>query len=143
MKKLIVLVLAIVFLSGICYAQDLNLTFKQGALYSWKDSRTTNLTTVEIARTKVVDSWGKFNILWDGWSLDAGFNYDADVFNVGALLLGREFGTIGKYLPIDFPLKDKISITLYPIGLLADDLFNQPKFRGCSGAAILKIAVSI
>ena len=126
------------FFVNMCSAE---ITLKQGFLYGYEDKAIKNLTTAEVAKTKAVESWGKWNALWEGWSLDVGFAYDGDTMNTGALLLGREFGTLGKYLPIDFPFKDTLVITIYPIGLRADDLFAKPDLQVCSGGAFLKASL--
>lgn len=117
---------------------------KQGMLISWNDptAGVNNLSCITLAKTYPVESFGKWNALWDGWSLDAGFAYDANQFNTGALLLGREFGTLGKYLPIEFPLKDKIKITLYPVGIQVNNLFDSPEISGASGVGVIKFDVS-
>lgn len=137
MKKMI-LILLMLSLADIAHAGDFQLSVKQGFLYGYEDKAIKNLTTLETLKTRPVEGWGKWNVLWDGWSLDAGFAYDADHINTGALLLGREFGTLGKYFPIDFPLKDAFVITVYPIGIRADDLFSTPNLQLCSGGAFVK-----
>jgi hypothetical protein len=146
MKKIIiVLVLAICLIIAGCKkeakAQDLNISLKQGFVYSWQDQAVKNLTTLEIAKTKPIASWGKWNALIDGWTIDIGYAYDATTSNIGAILLGREFGTLGKYLPIDFPLLDKLSVTLYPFGIYLEDVFNSPRAKFCSGVGIIKLSL--
>lgn len=146
MKKLFLalLMMAIVLsLTTSVWAEGFDsLSLKQGAIINWKDGNLDNISTGELARTHEVASWGRWNALWVGWTLDAGIAYDANAIDKGALLIGREFGTIGKYIPIDFPLKDKISITIYPIGLYVENLTeDKPKFSGCSGGAIVKLEV--
>ncbi|MDI6732304.1 MAG: hypothetical protein QME16_00025 [Planctomycetota bacterium] len=136
----VAIVLALSVCVGLCRAEEMNVNLKQGFVYSWKHKQVKNLTTFEIAKTRAVESIGKWNALLEGWSIDAGGAYDTNVFN-GVLLLGREFGTLGKYLPIDFPLKDKISITLYPIGLYVRDIFNSPDVTLASGVGIIKISL--
>ena len=124
------------------FAKSPSITVKQGYVYIYDTGDVENLTTFETLKTKPIKSWGKWNILWDGWSIDAGFSYDnSDVLNTGAVMLGRNFGTIGKYLPIDFPLKDYISITLYPAGAYINDLFDSPKVSFCSGIALIKAEI--
>lgn len=134
------LALALSVWAGFARADELNINLKQGFVYSWKDNQTKALTTFEIAQTKPIEGWGKWNALIDGWSIDAGGAYDTEVFN-GVVLLGRDFGTIGKYLPINFPLKDKLSITLYPIGVYMKDIFNNPKTTLASGVGIVKVSL--
>lgn len=152
MKKLLVLLIFLMSLSFPGYAQDtaesednkFTITTKQGYFYSWEDQDLTNLTTFEIARTEEIPSWGKWNVLWKGWSLDAGFAYDSsDVLNTGAILIGRNFGTLGEYLPIDFPLQDRITITLYAFGIKAEDLFDSPEIDFGSGVGIIKFEIKI
>lgn len=122
-------------------AQEANITVKQGFVYSWEDEQVKNLTTFEVAKTKAIESLGKWNILTEGWSIDCGFIYDAGSLDVGAILLGRELGVIGKYIPIDFPLKDRFTITIYPIGIYVKDILDHPEAQGVSGGAILKLSV--
>jgi len=138
MKKLLLAVALVLGLSLIAQAE---MTVKQGFLYGFKDREIKNLTTLEVIKTKQIEGLGNWNILIDGWTLDVGFAYTGESLNTGALLLGRELGTLGKYIPIDFPLKDSIIITIYPIGLRADDLFANPDFQGCSGGAFIKMTL--
>ena len=148
MKKLLLVLSFILLSSSFAIADGVlipdKLSIKQGMLINWKDPQggVKNLSTVTVAETKPVESWGKWNALWDGWTLDAGFAYDATGFNTGALLVGRQFGTLGKYLPINFPMKDKIQVTIYPTGIEIDDLFGQPKTHGASGLGIIKFDIS-
>lgn len=116
---------------------------KQGMLVKWDspEGGVDNLTTVTIARTTSLESFGRWNALWDGWTLDFGFAYDANQFNTAALLVGRDFGTLGKYLPIAFPLKDQIEITIYPLGIFADDVFDNPSVHGASGVGVINFEV--
>jgi hypothetical protein len=122
-------------------ANPISITAKQGFLMTWDDATVKNLTTFEVVKTKKIESWGKWNALWAGWSLDAGFAYDASSVDTGALLLGRCFGTLADYVPLEFPLLDKITITIYPIGLYIEDLTDHPKLKGCSGGAIIKAEI--
>lgn len=125
-------------------ADKLNITVKQGFIVNLSDSKLNNLTTIETVRTKPIESWGKWNALWDGWSLDAGAAYDAQSSGIDdvALLLGRNFGTLGKYLPLDFPLKDKITVTMYPIGLYIKNVQDGDReFDPCIGGAILRLDI--
>ena len=117
---------------------------KQGALIRWDDDECDieNLTTVTIARTYPIESLGKWNVLWDGWTLDFGAAYAADQFNTGALLIGRNFGTIGKYLPVEFPLKDRLEVSIYPVGIIASDILGDAEISGASGLGIAKFEVN-
>jgi len=119
--------------------EDEGLVLKQTALYTWKDTEYKNSTVVTLAKTKSVEGWPTWaNALVDGWILDAGIGYEDSTIRDGVVLAGREFGTLGKYLPIDFPLKDKINITLYVAGVYIDDVFNAPKTQGVSGVGYIQ-----
>jgi hypothetical protein len=143
MKKLLLgLFFSLSILIGTGYAQNVTATLKQGFVIPWKDGHVKNLTTIETLRTKAVEGWGKWNMLVDGWTVDAGYAYDASTSDVGALLIGRQFGTLGKYLPfLDFPLADKITITIYPVGLYINNLKDKPQFNGCSGGAFIRLTI--
>ena len=146
MKKLALFVLCFL-VCGNVYADELN--FKQGVVYEWSTSNVNTMTYFEIARSKPIEGAGKWNMLLDGWTLDGGVDSN-EVFdalaegrfreiNSCAFVLGRKLGTLGDYLPIDFPLKDKMIITLYPMGLYIVDIWDNPNVSGCSGGAIFKI----
>ena len=86
MKKLLVVVfmLSLLMLGGRdgCFADDvtgLDVSMKQGFLLNWDNPeyKLNNLTTFEVMRTRKVESWGNWNALWVGWTLDAGFAYDS------------------------------------------------------------------
>lgn len=117
------------------------ITAKQGFVMRWDQAVVKNLTTFETIKTKKIDSWGNWNILWDGWSVDAGFAYDAIGVNTGAILLGRKFGTLADYVPLQFPLLDKLTITIYPVGLYINNLTDHPEIEGCSGGAIISVKI--
>jgi len=142
-KAIVVLLLGMALLSPlmVAKAQDYNVNLKQGFLFTWEGQQLKNSTSLEIAHTKPIEGLGKWNALWDGWLLDVSWVYDADTLDSCALLIGRDFGTLGNYIPIDFPLKDKISLTVYPIGLYAERVFDHPEIQGCSGGAILKLGL--
>lgn len=131
-------VVAFIALGG--YAQEpTGIPAKQAFLVTWEDQNVWNATMIEVAKTKKSDSWGTWNILWEGWSLDVGGAYDSNEFD-GAVALGRRFGTIGDYLPIDFPFKDYLSITLYPIG--ARVKFDEGiEIQPASGGAYFEIRI--
>lgn len=147
-KGLITLILCL--FAGCALAQDiveepdnsiLTISTKQGFIIPWDSKEVKNLTTFEILKTKKVESWGKWNALWGGWSMDAGFAYDSGRLSDGGILLGRNFGTLGDYLPIEFPLKDMITITLYPAGLYLKDMFSDLSVKGCSGLGVIKFEI--
>jgi hypothetical protein len=143
LKNIFSVLLVSLFFLGSVYSEDnkLSITTKQGFVYSWKDKEVKNLTTFETVKTKKIDSLGKWNVLWDGWSIDAGFSYDSAELDTGAILLGRNFGTLGEYLPFDFPLDDLVEITLYPFGLYINDLFHSPEIEYCTGLGLIKFEI--
>lgn len=116
---------------------------KQGFIIPWEkpESGFMNMTTATIAQTEPYAPFGAWNALWDGWTLDAAWSYDAGTSNVG-LMIGRHFGTLGKYLPISYPFADKIDITLYPAGFTVANIDSKPDFSGATGAAIIKFDVA-
>jgi hypothetical protein len=156
MKNIIILLTTIVllFCAVLVFADDAvinaeiendffsGLTLKQGFVVTYDDTKVKNLTTVEVFKTKKVEKWGKWNLLWNGWTVDVGFAYDGNAMNTGAILLGREFGTLDDYLPVEFPLDNLIKVTLYPVGIYADDLFSEIHPKMCSGGAFLKMTVN-
>jgi len=122
-------------------ADEINL--KQGMVMTWHDCEFKQLTSVEIAKTDInqVPNWPKWaKAAYDGWSLDLGYPWDNRMSRDAALVLGREFGTLGKYLPLNFPFKDKITITLYAAGIYAENMLElkDVKIKGCSGVGYLK-----
>ena len=123
-----------------CRAEEISISLKQGYIVTWGGLETKAITLIETAKTRPVEKWGKWNALFDGWSLDLGYPFDNTNSKDIALMLGREFGTLGKYLPIDFPFKDKLTITIYPVGLYGKDFldFKVLKLKGVSGGAFLK-----
>jgi len=131
-------------LIGVAQAEIFDLDLKQGAVICWEDDNIDNLSTFEMAKTKEVKDWPNWaNALVSGWSLDGGLAYDATGIDTGAILIGREFGAIGKYLPIDFPLKDKFKLTVYPIGIMARGLsdLEDVDLELCSGGAIFDVGI--
>lgn len=161
-KKMLLVAVLVMLMAGLSFAQEpekvkepdkASLNFKQGLVYNWKNSHTESLTSFEIARTRPIESFGKWNMLWDGWTADGGLESN-DAINAIAegrlkeidsfsILLGRKVGTLGDYIPIDFPLKDKFTITVYPIGLYFDTIWDKPDVSLASGGAFLKISIKI
>ena len=131
---LLIMLLAVPVMAG-------NLTLKQGTVVSWNDGKLKNLSTLEVMKTKKQDSWGKWNILWDGWSIDAGLSYGTSDIDAVALMLGRNFGTLAEYLPIEMPLVDKLKVTLYPVGIYASDWKDTLDIAGCSGGAFINFGL--
>ena len=127
---------------GVAAAEETNIKVKQGIIYTWKDTETKNITTVEFAKTKAIDGFPAWaNALIDGWTIDVGAAYENSIIEDGAVLLGKEIENLGKYIPIDFPLKDKLSVTIYPLGLYVEDIFDGPTIQGSSGGAFIKFNV--
>lgn len=140
MKKFIA-VLGLLMVSSLGQAQDYDFTLKQGFLFTWENQQLKNLTALEVARTKPIEGLGKWNALLDGWLLDVAWAYDNTSLTSCALMVGRDFGTLGKYIPVDFPLKDKITLTVYPVGIYAENLFDHPNIQGATGGAIIKMGI--
>ena len=89
MKRTALIVAAILLITGLAYAgtaDDMGITLKQGMVMDWSSARMKNLTTFEAAKTKPVPTWGKWNALWAGWTLDAGFAYDASAIDTVAAI---------------------------------------------------------
>jgi len=101
-------------------------TLKQGFIGIYGEQGIKKMTIAELYHTKKIDSWGKWNALYDGWSIDAGVGYnDLKEIEDAAVVLGRRLGVIADYFPIDFPFDKRIKITLYPIGLYFKDVRNK------------------
>ena len=139
MGKFACLVGALMVVSTLVMAEEIDL--KQGFLMTWEDQSFKNLTVVKVAETTPVEGWGKWNALWVGWTLEAGWAYAASDLTSVALMVGRKLGTVQDYLPIKVPLTDKFEITAYPIGMYATSIFDHPQFQGASGGALVKLAI--
>lgn len=139
----------VILMSGVAYADEsvvsipTSLDVHQGFVIPWDNASSgfMNMSTLKVMETNSYEPFGAWNALWDGWSLDAAWSYDAGTSKAG-LMLGRHFGTLGKYLPISYPLADKVDITLYPIGIIVDDITGSPNVGGASGAGIIKFDVN-
>lgn len=149
MKKLVMNLLMVLALVPMAYADEpvialpTGVEVKQGFVIPWENPENglMNMSTATIMRTEEWDDIGKWNALWDGWMIDLAWAYDANTSQFG-VMLGRHLGTLGKYLPISYPLADKVDITLYPIGVIVADPFNDPDVSGASGAGIIKLSLS-
>ena len=116
------------------------ITLKQGVLLGWEEGTIKNITSIKVAETVAKDIWPKWvNAIWAGNVVEAGWVYDKSSADCVALMIGRKIGTLGDYLPIKFPLADKIEITVYPLGIMASNLTNKPKFSGVSGGSYLQL----
>lgn len=150
MKKWMLFVpVLVLLLSTFAYADEVpvigipsHVTLKQGFIVPWDNpsSGFQNMTTTTILQTKEADGLGNWNAIWEGWSLDAAWAYDANTSNLG-LMLGRHFGTLAKYLPLDYPWADKVDVTIYPVGILVTSPFDEPSVSGATGAGIIKLSV--
>jgi hypothetical protein len=142
MRKLMLVLLGLLFIGHMSYAEDYGLTLKQGGLYLYEDGVFRNFTCAEIARTTANPNWDKWvNAIWSGWTAEGGVAYDASSINTLAIMVGRKIGTLGDYLPINYPLLDKVDISVYPIGVACSDIGGKPQFQAASGAAIIKLDV--
>lgn len=138
MKKLIV-VLGLLMVWGIAMAED-TITLKQGVLLGWEEGTIKNITSVKVAETVAKDTWPKWvNAIWAGNVVEAGWVYDNGSADSVAVMIGRKIGTLGDYLPIKFPLANKIEITVYPLGIMASHLTDKPQFSGVSGGSYLQL----
>lgn len=140
MALIVALSVLIIQFGGRARADEFEVKLKQGIIATWGDWEIKHIALVELAKTKPKEEWKKWNILWDGWSVDVGYPFDNPSNKDVGILLGREVGTIGKYLPINFPFKDKLVITIHPSGVYAKELldFRQLKLKGASGASYIK-----
>ena len=123
-------------------ASTLGITGTQAVLYTWKSNEVVQSTVFTFAETKKIDSIGAWNILWQGWVIDAGPAYDdTNILKSGTVLIGKKLGVLGDYVPIDFPFKDKITFKAYVAGVHAEDLFTKPKCQGVSGMGYISATV--
>ena len=151
MKKLMLFLMGFMLLTGgMAFADEESLIsipngfeIKQGFIIPWEDSNSgfMNMSTVTFVRTDAYEPFKKWNAVWEGWSLDGAWSYDAGTSSFG-LMLGKDFGNLSKYLPVSFPMADKINITVYPVGIVVNHPFDDPETSGASGAAIVKMTVS-
>ena len=110
---------------------SISITTKQAVFFISDSKSVKQLTAFEVIKTDVdqVPSWPMWvKALYGGWVLDAGFAYDdTKVLENGALALGRRMGTLGDYLPLTFPLMNKIEITLYPAMAYCEKILTNPQ----------------
>jgi len=136
MKKFFMGVLIVLFgFVGVSFAEDsgagISITTKQAVLLIPSTSAVKQFTAFEVIKTDVdqVSSWPKWlKAVYAGWTVDAGFAYDdSKVLQDGALALGRKMGTLGDYLPLKFPLLNKIEITIYPAAAYVEKFLTNPQ----------------
>lgn len=142
MRKVIALV-AIISLCfvGMAIAEDSEgITIKQEVFYTWNDLAAKNATTVTIIKGKPVDSFPKWaNMLIDGTVIDAGAAYEDDTIRDAVILIGREFGSLGKYVPwLVFPFKDRIDLSIHYAGIYLPNVAEELNPEGCSGLGYIK-----
>ena len=147
LKKLILVALFALY-APICHAQVVTLldglTAKQAFINT--DSKVKNLTSFTIISTDDTKDYGKLNILLHGWSIDVGPSYDAlDAIDGGAVMLGKNLNQLFQMLPVNFWLKDKLDLTLYPAGdfISRDNGINGAGLRHhfAYGAAVISATV--
>lgn len=142
MKRLVIALALVGVLAVPALADNFEITMKQGVIAAWDSWKLENVTAFEVIKTKKVENWGKWNALWDGWSLDVGVAYDAgDTIDHVAVLLGRKIGVLKDYFPIEYPLADKIEISIYPVGVYFSELGDNVNVSGCSGGAIFNLSI--
>lgn len=139
--KMTVLVVALMLMASVVMAQDSpTFTLKQGVLLGWEQGTIKNITSLKVAETEANPNWPKLvNAFWAGNVIEVGWVYDKSSADCVALMVGRKIGTLGDYLPIKFPLAEKIEITVYPLGIMASNLTNKPEFSGVSGGSYLQL----
>lgn len=124
--KSAILIIALMLVGSFAMAQGENSLLQiptdfnahQGMGVEWSTGALKNTTTFEVAMTVPNPKWSKaVNALWDGWTIDAGFAYDAGSADNAIIGISRTFGTLGQYLPIKFPLADKIQISITPLAM--------------------------
>lgn len=119
MSKKLFLVVLFALYATICHAQVTTLadglTAKQAVINT--DSKVKNLTAFTVISIDDTKDFGKLNWLIKGWSIDAGPSYDAmNAIDGGAVMLGKNINGLLSYLPVNFWLKDKLELTIYPSG---------------------------
>ena len=144
-KKLILIAL---FALGttICHAQVIGLTdgltAKQAVINLTRDSKVKNLTAFTLISTDDTKDYGKLNILLHGWSLDAGVGYDAlNNPDGGAAMLGKNVNDLLSYLPVNFWLKDKLNLTVYPAGDFVSKIGGKIRHQYTWGGAYISATI--
>lgn len=150
MKKVLCFTIAMIlsfYFLGMAIAEETTtndgVNIKQGMLYT-KDGTSRNTTMATIIKTDAAEAplnhWPKWSqALLDGWVFDAGAAYEDNVVKDASLMVGRELGTLGKYVPwIKFPFKDRIEISIYPAGIYLPDVSDHFKPEWCWGFGYIK-----
>lgn len=140
MKK----ILALVAIISLCFVgmatAETDIVIKQELLYTWEDLDAKNATTATAIKATAVEGWPTWvNMIVDGTVIDVGVAYEDETIKDGVVLVGKEFGTLGKYLPwLIFPFKDRIEISLHYVGIYLPDVLNKFDPEPCSGVGYLK-----
>lgn len=143
MKMVMVLLVIACLVMPLAKAQDNPLaipdefTAKQGMLIAWSDQHIQNATMFEAAKTKECESWPKWaNALWNGWTIDVGFAYDASSADNAVIGISRTVGTLANYLPIDFSILKKFTVSITPLAIEARHFTGDTiEFDGATGGS--------
>lgn len=140
MKKIIALIVILTCFVGVAIAEDSGVSVKQAVFYTWNDMAAKNATTVTVIKAKAVEGFPKWaNMIIDGTVIDVGAAYEDETIRDGVVFIGKEFGTLGKYVPwLIFPFKDRIEISLHYAGLYLPNVAEEFDPQGCSGLGYLK-----
>jgi len=139
MKRIIALV-AIVSLCFVGMAMAEEVSVKQALFYTWEDLSAKNATTVTVIKAEAIESFPDWaNMIIDGTVIDVGAAYEDQTIRDGVVFVGKEFGTLGKYVPwLIFPFKDRIEISLCYAGIYLPNVAEEFDPEPCSGIGYLK-----
>ena len=146
MKTVMVLIAVMCLVIPITGAQDSPLaipeefTAKQGMLMLWSNQNLQHSTTFEAIKTRECPSWPKWaNALWNGNTIDVGFAYDAANADNAVIAVSRTVGTLGNYLPIDFPILEKFHVSITPLAIEMRHFTTDLSFDGASGFSYFEV----
>ena len=120
--------------------EDSAVSVKQALFYTWNDLSAKNATVVTVVKGKAIASLPKWaNMIIDGMVIDVGAAYEDDTIRDGVVLAGKEFGSLGKYVPwLEFPFKDRLEISLHYAGVYLPNVAEEFDPQACSGIGYLK-----
>jgi len=120
--------------------EDSAVSVKQALFYTWNDLSAKNATVVTVMKGKAIASLPKWaNMIIDGMVIDVGAAYEDDTIRDGVVLAGKEFGSLGKYVPwLEFPFKDRLEISLHYAGVYLPNVAEEFDPQACSGIGYLK-----
>ena len=129
-------------------AGDNDIVIKQHVIYTLDNFEAKNVTAVTIGRTDATKGilatspdWVKMII--DGWNLEVGVAYEDTEVGDGAVLLTRDFGTLGEYVPwLIFPFKDRIHLS-FDVGAYLPGIQHSFDPEMAAGAGWLKGSLDI